>query len=1046
MTKRKTLLISLLFLSILTGFRFVWMYFFTAPAQPTAIQGELDLRNWDQLTEHPIKLDGEWEFYPYTLFMQNSDINMALEDKADYIPVPGSWKFLQKPNTNSYYGYGSYRLRILVDPDLGKSYGFHITNISTSSEVYVNGQLLAQSGQPADHKEAYKPQNIPYTAYYTLENEGVLDLVIQVANFDNTRKGGIDRSIKFGLEDTLNRKIHFANDMVRFACVAYMIHALYGVVLFFIGNRDKRLIYFSGMITCIVLGTLLDGERLLFVWFPFDYQWGIKFQYIVVISGGYFLLQTIRYRLPYFLKTTGSLIFIIACAAAIMSILLLPASYIFILEPVYLLIMSIPCLLAPTVMFGSTIRNSRENIFLLLAAIAAISSLIWLFIIYALRIEMVSYPFDLIIATICFASYWFKRYFQVLNETQKLTTKLQRADKHKDDFLATVAHELRNPLHGILNISQSVSEREKDSLGNKSAKDLELLLTVGRRMSYMLNELLDLGRLKENRIELSPAPVSIHSVTSTVIDMLQFMTDGRQIKFSNRIPSTFPLVIADENRSIQILVNLLHNAVKYSYAGEVSIQASVENGWAVISVADSGIGIEAEVLERIFEPYEQAAQGITALGSGFGLGLSICKQLVELHGGTIKASSKLNEGSVFTFTMKLAAPVDQLEEPMLQQPTKDVTLAQEQPAIVDIPGEQYAVTKESPLQNSMSKPLPEPMAKLISEQLSDRIHLLAVDDDPVNLKVLESIFAAEPYEILTATSGPAALSLLDQLDWDLIISDVMMPNMSGYELTSRIRERHSLSELPVLLLTACSRDEDIEAGFRAGANDYVTKPMKATELKSRVKSLTKLKKSVNERLRLEAAWLQAQIKPHFILNTFTAIAELSKVDMERMDALVEELNNYIRLSIDFQNFDQTASLEHELSLVRSYLYIQKERFGDRLQIVWEVDNPIQIDIPPLTIQPLVENAITHGILNRAAGGEVRIRITQSDYDVEVRISDNGEGIDEARLAYILDRQFDKRTGIGLHNTDRRLKQFYGSGLKIESKLGEGTTVSFSIRK
>lgn len=1040
MPKRKLIFISLIFLIILTGCRFLWLHFFATPPHPVPVHGELDLRNWDPITDHSIIVDGQWEFYPNMFLIQNNDLPKSITAEPEYIQVPVSWRMPAMTGDNPNIGFGTYRLRIHVDPGKGRSFGFHIPSISSSSEVYVNGQRVGQSGQPADRKQAYKPLDLPYTAYYNLENGALLDLVIQVANFDDTTKGGIVRSIQFGLENVLDRDKLFAADMVRFACVAYMIHALYGVVLYFVGNRDKRLLYFSGMITCIVLGTLVDGERLLFAWIPFNYEWSIKILFLTMISGGYFLLQSIRFRLPYWLRTTGSLIYIIACIAALVSILLLPASTIFMLHWVYIVTMFIPCLLAPVVLFRSTISSSRENIFLLLAAIASISSLIWLFVLYFLRMEMVSYPFDLMIATICFASYWFKRYYQMMDESRKLATKLQRADKQKDDFLATVAHELRNPLHGILNISQSVSDREKDTMGLKSAKDLELLETIGRRMSFMINDLLDLARIKENRITLQLSHVSIHSVAATVIDMLQFLTQGKPLRFSNQVQPSFPLVIADENRLIQILINLLHNAVKYSYAGEVAVEARAENGWAVISVRDAGIGMNADVLESIFEPYEQAAHPVA--GGGFGLGLSICKQLVELHGGTMKASSQPNKGSVFTFTLKLAGSSEQRSGSADQDHTKQELWGQDQRGALEsaaIAFEQMAAASVPPSALSHpSHPQPSPLPGLS--------RVLAVDDDPVNLKVLESIFAAEPYEIVTATSGKEALALLDQRSYDLVISDVMMPGMSGYELTARIRSRYSVSELPVLLLTACSRDEDIEAGFRAGANDYVTKPMKATELKSRVKSLTKLKRSVNERLRMEAAWLQAQIKPHFILNTFTAIAELSKVDTDRMDALVEELNNYIRLSIDFQNSDQSAPLEHELSLVQSYLYIKKERFGDRLQVVWNVEDAIQVQIPPLTIQPLVENAVIHGILSRASGGEVTISITQSGHEVKVSVSDNGIGIDEAKLAHILDRQVDARTGIGLHNIDRRLKQFYGSGLKIDSRLGEGTTVSFSIAK
>ena len=155
---------------------------------------------------------------------------------------------------------------------------------------------------------------------------------------------------------------------------------------------------------------------------------------------------------------------------------------------------------------------------------------------------------------------------------------------------------------------------------------------------------------------------------------------------------------------------------------------------------------------------------------------------------------------------------------------------------------------------------------------------MAVDDDPVNLKVLTNILSEDRYEVEIVTSGKEALKQLEQKEWDLIISDVMMPTMSGYELTRSIREKFSISELPILLLTARSNTEDIYTGFLAGANDYVTKPVDAVELNVRVHALTDLQASINERLGMEAAWLQAQIRPHFLLNTLNAIVSLSEID------------------------------------------------------------------------------------------------------------------------------------------------------------------------
>lgn len=1014
MSIRKVFSIVLIFIAILTVFRFTWLHLFATPDHPHAIQGELDLSNWEQISDYSITLDGEWEFYPNTFIMGNDR-----ENESIFIQVPGDWtESATFPDT---YGFGSYRLKISIDPEKGSMYGIRIPNISSSSELYINGELQMQVGRPAKDKQQYEPLNFPYSTFFTTGDAREIELVIQVANYDSSLNGGIVHSLKFGLADNLIKSTSFETNIVIVACVIYLFHAMYSFIVYLVGNRDRQLLYFSLMIVCVVLGTL-SGERLLFAWLPLNFEWGVKVTYLTMIAGGYFLLQSLRQQLPVFLRTKIFIPYAILSGVLVLLIFILQAKDNFSLHLLYNIVMLIPCLLVIFVMFRATAKIDKENIFLLLAVVAAIGSLIWLLIIEAWQIEMVSYPFDLMIALTCFATYWFKQYFRILDESRKMTIKLQEADKVKDDFLVTVAHEMRNPLHGILNISQSVVEREKGILREKSVQDLELLITVGRRMSLLLNDLLELAKFRENRISIQLEDVSIHSVAESVIDMLRYMTEGKPLALVNRIPCDFPHVLADENRLNQILFNLLYNGIKYTNAGEVSVQATIEGDWAKISVSDTGIGMDEEFLEKAFHPYEQATHGTRSIDRGFGLGLAICKQLVELHGGTLRVSSKLNEGSVFTFTLK-----------------RSVTETQQEliASTVEKTAEEQRMSNEALVEKNAIE----------SENLQV-IRILAVDDDPVNLKVLESIFSLAPYEIVTVTGAQEALAMLDVGKWDLVISDVMMPNMSGYALTSQIRERYSMLELPVLLLTAYGRDEDIEAGFLAGANDYVTKPMNAVELKSRVQSLTKLKRSVSERLRMEAAWLQAQIKPHFMINTFNSIVALSRLDLDRMDDLIQELSNYIRLSIDFQNTDGLAPLEYELQLVHSYLFIMKQRFGDRLNVVWEVDEHIQLDIPPLTIQPLVENAVNHGILKRSQGGETHICICIKDQGrfAEISIIDNGVGMDAVTLKQLLNRKSERRKGIGLLNIERRLKQLFGNGLKIESKLGEGTTISFMIPK
>jgi sensor histidine kinase YesM len=381
---------------------------------------------------------------------------------------------------------------------------------------------------------------------------------------------------------------------------------------------------------------------------------------------------------------------------------------------------------------------------------------------------------------------------------------------------------------------------------------------------------------------------------------------------------------------------------------------------------------------------------------------------------------------VFSFTLPLAGPDARAEE------------AAPLPAAIAGYNEAAAALSGPDVPAAGREPAP-PAAAV-------RGRILAVDDDPINLNVLADVLAAERYEVTTAGSGEEALAMLDGKEWDLLVADVMMPHMSGYELARTVRERYSPSELPILLLTARSRPEDIEAGFQSGANDYVSKPTDAAELRARVRALTGLTKSVRERLRMEAAWLQAQIKPHFLYNTLNSVAALSEIDTERMRMLLNEFGHYLRASFDTRNSQQLVPLEHELGLVRSYLFIEQERFGDKLSVSWELDEGLDVLVPPLSIQPLVENAVRHGLMKRTCGGQIRIRVADGGDRAEIAIADNGVGMDDDQLRQLLDSGTERRTGIGLLNTNRRLKRLYGKGLQVESAEGKGTTVSFAVSK
>jgi len=1027
MTKRKTIVIIGVLIVVLTAIRLVWITLQATPHnQPKAVQGVLDLRGWDFKKTGPLKLNGEWEFYPGRLIMANPQ-GAAPPEPAErqYIQVPHNWTTAQ--STGSAFGYGSYRLRILVDPIQDQTFGIRMQGIPVSSEIFIDGGLKGKAGQPGGGKEQYEPDAVLYTASFSTDKSEI-DVVVHVANFHNIREGGIVLPLLFGDLNAVNGHSLFSIGMQLLLCAILSIHIVYACIIYAIGTREPVLLHFAMINLCTIVLTLLADDKLMLTWVSTSYGEFIRLVYLSMLGINLFLVRFAGGLMPAPRLSIAVRLFTLLCGVLMFLALVVPYEYILQYSFLYYPVGLFAPLLVAWRFFRAVAEGKDEDgtIYLLIGSTAVAINVIWSYIKSADLFELYFYPIDLIVAFLAFASFWFKRYFRTAEQSKKLAHKLRLADKQKDDFLANTSHELRNPLHGMLSIAQSVLDSGEHALDDKNRRDLELLITVGRRMSFMLGDLLDLTRLRERGIVLNKTNVTVQSLVTGVIDMLQFMTDGKPVKFVNLISRTFPRVNADENRLLQIVFNLLHNAAKFTNEGTVTIAAVVRDGNAYISIEDTGIGMDAETIQRIFEPYEQGSTGVGAVG-GIGLGLSIARQLVELHGGTLEARSAPGQGSTFTFAIPLAADDSDAGEhgvegsyvwPLLATATADG-------GTVDQADE--TVRPES--------------------SLTERLKILAVDDDPLNLNILTNMLSADGYEVRTATSGREALVMLDEQLCDLVISDVMMPQMSGYELARTIRERFSISEIPILLLTARSRAEDIRAGFQSGANDYVTKPVEAVELRSRVKALTDLKASVRDRLRLEAAWLQAQIQPHFLFNTLNSIAALSEVDTTRMQRLLDAFGNYLKTSFHFANAQTLVPIQHELDLVRSYMFIEKERFGDRLDVVWEMDADMQCRVPPLSIQPLVENAVRHGVCQRIRGGTVRITIVEEEACVHITVADDGPGMNEDKLRSLLDNDwFDWKRGIGLLNTDRRLKQLFGQGLHITSVPNEGTTVGFKVIK
>ncbi len=1061
--RRRNVWVILVAIAVMTGLHIAWLHYFSTASYGQIDKGRLDLRGWDAKSKQVMDLNGEWAFYPHTFLIDEHDPSSAVNQPL-WLTVPGSWENALGNEKNRTFGYGTYRLSIQLQPGDEQTYAIRTTSVLTASELYINGKYAGGSGQPAALKENYTPLNLPYTVEAAPDEQGFIEVALHVSNYMFAPSGGIELSMQFGEKNTINNRVRLSETMQQIVFTVFLSHALYAALLYFMGIKKSSLINLSIVLLSLSIALAGNNDKLLFEWFPLSYGWDFRIKGICLAIGG---VAAIRGTLPPSDLRWPNIIRRLFTGIGIMLVVYSlisqqPVSGIsYTLFPLFVIACAVIAFYAMLRLHRS---GMRRDLFLTLLFASLFNAIIWQYIALFAGINAIFYPIDLLISIFCISAILFKNHLQIAERNKTLAAKLQQEDKLKDEFLAHTSHELRNPLHGILNLSHTVLERDYNVLGSKSIVDLQTVLSVGRRMNILLGDLLDASKLKGTGIQLHKSDVNLHEIVEKTIGSLHFLSDSKPVIVLNEVPARLKPVYADENRLAQILFNLLHNAIKYTPEGEIAISVQVQNGIAAIAVRDTGIGIAPEKLELLFQPYQQGKIGDHPQGSGFGLGLGICKQLVELHGSSLTVESKEGHGSIFRFSLPLVNKQADKNEETRVESDQAVYERYVEEGREGTGSDGTETVGESSVETDANNALPSSpimeaakltaVAREVEEKEARRLSvrdnenptaILAVDDDPVNLQVISNILALDrDIEVYTTTSALEALEKLRERRWSLVISDVMMPEMSGYALTSLIRDSFEMHELPVLLLTARNQPEDVEAGLLAGASDYIAKPVNAIELRARVRMLLRLKRSVRERLNLEAAWLQAQIKPHFIMNTLNSIVALSTVDQHKMTQLVEEFSVYLRSSYEMHNTAQEISLSQELKLVKAYLRIQVERFDERLCIQWELDKEPSMTIPPLIIQPLVENAVTHGVLSRNSGGLVCISIMDKGSTVLFKVSDSGIGMSKEQIQLQLSGKGD--SGVGLYNTHLRVRQINGKGLTISSRPGDGTTVSFELPK
>lgn len=1008
---RKKLVAVVVTLSILVvtyGLMFVYVSY-QKKATPVAKNGTMDLTSWVFAEKGVVPLNGEWAFYPNRLLMHEDFLSST--PPSTTIQVPSSWA--SKMET---LGMATYRLRLHIG-DAGANFGLKTGSVQISNRIIVNGEIIGASGSP-DEKSDYYALNKPYVSYFTLK-PGWNELLVQVANYDHSGGSGINDAMYLGTARQIAglRDRALTHDWV--TVTSFLIMGLYFVGLYAQRKHDRSLIVFGLMCICIALFTSARGERVLFdAVGDMPFWLFYRLQMIAAIAGGFGFCLYVYTAFRSFcskrfvygvLIVGGVMVFLYLGFATEM-----PVAQSLALRQLTTLYVLFSLLYATYIFVLAAIHKVEGSRYLLLAAIAlnVLTLKQNMNIYFGVEVYRLA-PFEPFLVLLMLALLMSLRFSNAFRKIEDLSGQLLRANKMKDDFLARTSHEFKSPLHGVMNISRSMLEDTVHPPTAGQREKIELITSITSRLSQLVYDILDFSKLKQGELRIAPVPMDVRSVVEVQVRIYDYLCIERNIRLLNHVPAELPAALADEIRVSQIIGNLLDNAVKHTKNGSITVTASVQGGMIELSVHDTGDGIEPQDLPYIFEPFVSNDESER---HGFGLGLSIAKQLIELQNGNLAVTSTRGVGSTFMFTLPVA------------DGGKEAITARAEGRIMPKQSEYSFVTPY--MSNRKGKHT-----------------VLIVDDQFVNLKVLLDALQALDYRVIAVKNGYEALEQIDGANQiDLVILDLMMPGMSGYEVCQEIRKRYSLLELPVLMVTAAIQPQDKVVAFQAGANDYLPKPFDLEEMKARIGSLLAVKESLGKAIHLEVAFLQSQIKPHFLYNVLNSIVASSYTDVERARKLITDLADYLRGSFRFSNAEGRIPFEEEFQLIRTYVNIEQARFKNRIRFESDIaDTASALRIPPLLFQPLVENAIRHGIGDRIEGGTVSLTVNEADGEWRFVVADDGVGIEPERLKKLFGSSgTDEPQGVGLLNISKRLKHEYGVQLEVESEPGQGTKVTVRI--
>lgn len=791
MTRKNVSILTLLILAVKLFCLSEMCLAATKPISPQARKSILDLRSAD-FSNNFVNLKGEWKFY-WKILKESTTPNQRFQ----YTLVPGLWKditWLGKPIPSQ--GFATYELTILL-PKGREQLGLKIPDMYSAYALYANGMLMAKNGNPGTSIQTTTP-------YWTTQVKPLLPtdtlhLKLFISNFHHS-KGGVSKPIQIGVFNELQAEsnLDHAFDFLLTGCM--LMGGLYFLGLYLLGRHDKSTLYFALFCFCYSYRIIGGGDYALQQIFPFlSWQFAIHCEYIsLFLAVAMFALYT---KNLYPEDTPSVIIYCMAgiCfALALITLVSPPILFSQIINPFLLTLLFY--IGFATRIYWKAYKNKR------IGAPYALLSTIGIFIIFItliLEYYDIASPHQLLLFIGYLAFFFFQSVilsFRFAFTLQKAKEDAELGLKTKGEFLSTMSHEIRTPLNAVIGMTHLLIKEEprEDQL-----PQLNALLFSAENLLAIVNDILDFSALEDGKIKFVNNPINVSQIAQKLVSNYQTAASQANIDLILKIdPALHHILSGDITRLYQILGNLVQNAIKFTKQGWVKLEIVVikkehDKLFLQFSVEDTGIGIPKEKQSLIFERFTQIDSSKSRGFGGTGLGLAITKRMLQLQGSELKLTSEVDKGSNFYFT--LAFPI--VEE-----------------------------LKVAPIVEHIS-----------DEKRLDNVKILIVEDNKMNVLVVKNFLKRWGAEADVAYNGQEALEKLDSSKHQLILMDLHMPVMDGYEATKQIREINNV--IPIIALTASLALEAEERIFSIGINDIVRKPFDPERLLSVILEQTKAENS-----------------------------------------------------------------------------------------------------------------------------------------------------------------------------------------------------------